>query len=106
MNLKFKNLWNFQRATILLLKTILRMIRFFSPYNRYPELFDTEKDSDVTFLVGMEPDVWRLPAHKFILVQASPVFSAMLKGPMSCKDVKEEVPINDVDPMAFENILR
>lgn len=73
--------------------------------SRHPELFDTEKDSDVTFLVGVEPEIWRLPAHKFILVPASPVFSAMLKGPMS-KDCKEEVPINDIEPIAFENVLR
>ncbi|GAB6028759.1 hypothetical protein CHUAL_004576 [Chamberlinius hualienensis] len=73
---------------------------------RYPELFENEKDSDVTFLVGVEPNIWRLPAHKFVLVAANPVFAAMLKGPMSSKDNKEEVPIDDLDPKAFENVLR
>ena len=42
-----------------------------------------EANSDVVFLVGGEPEVERIPAHSWVLIQASPVFRAMFKGPLS-----------------------
>ena len=35
------------------------------------------------FLVGEEPDVQRIPAHSWILIEKSPVFRAMLTGPLA-----------------------
>ena len=37
----------------------------------------------MVFLVGEEPEVERIPAHSWVLIQASPVFRAMFKGPLS-----------------------
>lgn len=46
-------------------------------------LFDNEENTDVIFLVGEEPDVQRIPAHSWVLVDKSPVFRAMFKGPLA-----------------------
>ena len=35
------------------------------------------------FLVGEEPDVQRIPAHSWVLIEKSPVFRAMLTGPLA-----------------------
>jgi len=43
----------------------------------------SEKNSDVIFLVGEEPDIQRIPAHSWILIKGSPVFRAMFRSPLS-----------------------
>ena len=35
------------------------------------------------FLCGEEPDLQRIPAHSWVLVEKSPVFRAMFKGPLT-----------------------
>ena len=45
--------------------------------------YDSEEHADVIFLVGEEPDVQRIPAHSWVLVDKSPVFRAMFKGPLA-----------------------
>lgn len=67
-------------------------------------MFDNEAESDVTFLVGPEPETWRFPGHRTILADANPVFRAMLQGPLA--DSGPTVAINDIDGRAFELLLR
>lgn len=53
------------------------------PLFRPLALFDNEENTDIIFLVGEEPDVQRIPAHSWVLVEKSPVFRAMFKGPLA-----------------------
>ncbi|XP_054286205.1 BTB/POZ domain-containing protein 2-like [Macrosteles quadrilineatus] len=71
---------------------------------RLDSLFDNEAGSDVTFLVGPEPETWRFPGHRGILSEANPVFRAMLQGPLA--DHGPTVAIQDVDGKAFDLLLR
>lgn len=73
-------------------------------WRRLDSLFDNEAGSDVTFLVGPEPDTWRFPGHRNILSEANPVFRAMLQGPLA--DAGPTVAINDIDGKAFDLLLR
>ena len=45
--------------------------------------YDVEDNTDVIFLCGEEPDLQRIPAHSWVLVDKSPVFRAMFKGPLT-----------------------
>lgn len=90
---------------------------------------EIESGVDVVFLVGREPDVQRIPAHSWILADASPVFRAMFHGstqkhfrvhpgqeapgsnPWSEAQIKEEtgrctIIVSDVDGRAFDILLR
>ena len=49
--------------------------------------YDSEDNTDVIFLVGEDPDIQRIPAHTWILVEKSPVFRAMFKGPLSANSI-------------------
>ncbi|XP_073941128.1 BTB/POZ domain-containing protein 3-like [Choristoneura fumiferana] len=59
--------------------------------------------SDCSFLVASEPQAV-VPAHKLILVMASPVFEAMFYGGMAAEGNKP-IPILDVKPEAFKALL-
>lgn len=72
--------------------------------NRVDSLYDNEIESDVVFLVGREPDVWRIPGHKSILSYANPVFHALFEGPLATQD--NTVVIEDVESRAFDYLLR
>ena len=52
---------------------------------------DSEVNADVIFLVGEEPDVQRIPAHSWILIEKNPVFRAMLTGPLAANTVNASV---------------
>ena len=56
---------------------------------------------DVTFLVGAEREEVR--AHKFMLISRSPVFYAMLDGPLA---EKAAIEIPDIDKDIFMTFLR
>lgn len=43
-------------------------------------LFNREDQSDIIFLVGLEPDVWRFPCHSSVLSPVSPVFESLFCG--------------------------
>jgi hypothetical protein len=60
--------------------------------------------SDVTFLVGEEPEVQSFPAHQLILSLSSPVFDAMFKWQLTFDKI--EIRMNDEDPEAFKAVLR
>lgn len=66
-------------------------------------LYDREDSRDVVFLVGVEPDVWRIPGHKSVLGK-NPVFRAMLEGPLANKEMTTIV-IEDVEGKAFDLLL-
>ncbi|XP_023236402.1 BTB/POZ domain-containing protein 2-like isoform X1 [Centruroides sculpturatus] len=71
--------------------------------------FNSEYKSDVVFMVGKPPNVWRFPAHSFILAPASPLFEAFAKGNFHLSEESEEcwiIDINDVSPDVFQSLLR
>jgi len=61
------------------------------------------QDGEVSFLIGAEPE--SICTKISPLVDRSPVFRAMLEGPLANKS-KHMIKIHDVDPRAFENLLR
>ncbi|KAL0270986.1 UNVERIFIED_CONTAM: hypothetical protein PYX00_008238 [Menopon gallinae] len=71
--------------------------------NRVDSLYDNEVESDVEFLVGKEPEVWRFPGHKQILSKANIVFYSMLLGPLA---MEKTITIEDVDCRAFDYLLK
>ncbi|XP_052128037.1 BTB/POZ domain-containing protein 1-like isoform X1 [Frankliniella occidentalis] len=66
-------------------------------------LLDNEAESDVEFVVGPDGDTWRIPGHRDVLSASSPVFKAMLTGPLA-NDSK--VRVDDIDGRAFYQLLR
>lgn len=72
--------------------------------DRNAVMFNNPLMSDVTFCVGTGNNVKKIPAHKYVLATGSSVFFAMFYGGLS-EDVKE-VEIPDVEPVAFQNLLR
>lgn len=76
-----------------------------SPAGRCAAMFRNELMSDVCFVVGAKQNAYqvKIPAHKFILATASPVFFAMLQGPMA---EKGEIEIVDIDPDSFLAMLK
>lgn len=71
---------------------------------RFSYLFNNEILSDVHFLVGKEPGIQRIPAHKLILTAGSAVFDAMFNGTLATRAPEVELP--DVEPTAFLALLR
>lgn len=76
-------------------------------------LYNQKTLSDVTFVVGKQPDTRTFYAHKFILTMSSPVFEAWfrfsgeltsggLTGPVS---EEKEISLTDEEPEAFKNLL-
>jgi hypothetical protein len=53
--------------------------------------------------IGTEPET--ISTKTDLLIDKSPVFRAMLEGPMS-DNTNQVVRIQDVDPRAFEHLLR
>nr|CAD7432923.1 unnamed protein product [Timema monikensis] len=70
---------------------------------QWDSLFNSEADSDVIFLVGLNSELFRFPGHRDVLAAANPVFRAMLQGTFANEDV---ITINDVDDRAFDKLLR
>ena len=60
--------------------------------------------ADVWFSVGTAPNVQKIPAHKYVLAVGSSVFNAMFYGGLA--DHQEAVELPDVEPAAFQNLLR
>ncbi|KAK1662955.1 hypothetical protein QYE76_051121 [Lolium multiflorum] len=65
------------------------------------KLLQTKEGADVTFEVQGE----EFPAHKFVLAMRSPVFKALLYGPMREKDSNRFV-VDDMQPVIFKVLLR
>ena len=72
--------------------------------DRNAVMFNNPLMSDVTFRVGAGGSVKTFPAHKYVLATGSSVFFAMFYGGLA--DEVKEVEIPDVEPMAFQNLLR
>lgn len=60
--------------------------------------------ADVCFTVGTAPNVQKIPAHKYVLAIGSSVFHAMFYGGLA--DNQDSVELPDVEPAAFQNLLR
>ena len=71
---------------------------------RLAYMFNSEVMADVHFQVGKDPNVQRIPAHKFVLSIGSAVFDAMFNGGMATTSREVELP--DVEPSAFLSLLR
>lgn len=69
---------------------------------RFELMFNSKLYPDVHFLVGKD-DVKRIPGHK-ILTAGSPYFEAMFYGSLATEET--EIPLPDIDPTAFQNVLR
>ena len=70
--------------------------------NQY--MLDNQIDSDVTFLLpGPGESSVTIHAHKYVLVSRSPVFFAMLNGPLAEKN--RRIKITDITPEGFWNLL-
>ena len=72
--------------------------------DRNAVMFNNPLMSDVTFRVGAGGSVKTFPAHKYVLATGSSVFFAMFYGGLA--DEMKEVEIPDVEPVAFQNLLR
>lgn len=64
----------------------------------------TQAIVDITFLIGIEPFTEIFPTKANTLAERSPVFRAMLEGPMA-EDKTRMINIRDVDPRAFEILI-
>ena len=60
--------------------------------------------ADVHFTVGVAPNIQKVPAHKYVLAIGSSVFHAMFYGGLA--DRQDSVELPDVEPAAFQNLLR
>ena len=68
-------------------------------------MLDNQIDNDVTFLLpGPGDSSTVIRAHKYVLVSRSPVFFAMLNGPLAEKN--RQIKITDIAPEGFWNLLR
>uniref|UniRef100_A0AC34G126 BTB domain-containing protein n=1 Tax=Panagrolaimus sp. ES5 TaxID=591445 RepID=A0AC34G126_9BILA len=66
-------------------------------------LFDSKEDADCTFIIHNSKE---LPTHQLILVHQSPVFKAMIKGPMAPKNQRHEITDPQVTFDDFNNFLK
>ena len=60
--------------------------------------------ADVYFTVGTAPNIQKIPAQKYVLAIGSSVFHAMFCGGHA--DHQEFVELPDIEPAAFQNLLR
>ncbi|CAG7784963.1 unnamed protein product [Allacma fusca] len=70
--------------------------------------YGEEAGCDIIFLAGRDDDIWRLPAHKFLLTRENPVFNAMLSPIYLPQETPSPhtIRITDVDGRALDNLLR
>lgn len=74
-----------------------------SECNRY--MLDNQLACDVNFEVGPEGGATEtIPAHKYPLATRSPVFCAMFNGKL--KEMEATIPVVDIDPDTFRDILQ
>ncbi|KAI5717304.1 hypothetical protein M8J77_003556 [Diaphorina citri] len=71
-------------------------------------LLDNELASDVTFLAGVEPEVWRIPGHRRLLADKNSVFEAMFFGALAGNRTEDPgvVHITDVSGRAFDYFIK
>ncbi|OQV16153.1 BTB/POZ domain-containing protein 2 [Hypsibius exemplaris] len=69
-------------------------------------LDNCEALSDVVFVVGRGVIQREIPAHRFMLAMGSPVFETMFYGPTRQFAADSDIPLPDVEPAAFRNLLR
>lgn len=70
-------------------------------------LFNSEEEADIIFNVAVDypKDVWRIPAHSFILSGSSPVFRSLVNLPMDKTSTKQEINVF-CQPELFYSMLR
>eukprot|EP00090_Calanus_glacialis_P010433 TRINITY_DN18816_c0_g1_i1.p1 TRINITY_DN18816_c0_g1~~TRINITY_DN18816_c0_g1_i1.p1 ORF type:complete len:363 (-),score=123.14 TRINITY_DN18816_c0_g1_i1:261-1349(-) len=65
---------------------------------------ETIEQENITFLIGVSPCTEKIPAKPRMLAERSPVFRAMLEGPLA-ENRDRIIVIKDVDPRAFEILI-
>jgi len=71
--------------------------------NRY--MLENQIECDVHFtLLPPGGETMRVGTHKYALISRSPVFYAMLSGPLA--DKNKEIRITDISPQTFWQLLR
>ncbi|CAM0904489.1 unnamed protein product [Alopecurus aequalis] len=80
---------------------ICRLINFYNIGDHLGQLLDSAHGSDVSFIV----DGKKFTAHRAVLAARSPVFKAELFGAMA-EATMSHITLEDVDPAAFEVLLR
>jgi hypothetical protein len=73
-------------------------------------LFNSEELSDIVFIVGMDANTWRIPAHSFVVSGASRVFEEIIASRKignvdQSNDKKPEVAVY-CQPDVFHAMLR
>ncbi len=70
-------------------------------------MYGVEQGCDVIFLVGSsEDEIWRIPAHKHILQNSTPVFRAMFSEHFCNNHTGDIINVSDVDGRAFDDLMR
>ncbi|KAJ8871017.1 hypothetical protein PR048_027320 [Dryococelus australis] len=72
--------------------------------SRLQKLLDEKKWTDIKFLVGVQPNVEIVEAHRVVIAAANPVFEAMSFGGLA--EGKGLVKVPDVSPAAFKVMLQ
>ena len=72
----------------------------------FANLYNNELLCDVHFVVGIEEEKKRIPAHRLILCARSEVFERMLCGPMREGSSDMDIEVPDMDPTSFLAVLR
>lgn len=67
-------------------------------------MFNNPLMADVYFTVGSGSHKQRIAAHQYVLATGSSVFYAMFYGGLA--DKKDDIGLPDVEPTAFQNLLR
>lgn len=60
--------------------------------------------ADVYFTVGGDGNKQKIAGHKYVLATGSSVFYAMFYGGLA--DKQDEIALPDVEPVAFQNLMR
>lgn len=67
-------------------------------------LFNSEEASDIVFIVGVDDNKWRIPAHSFVLSGASRVFERIISESKKVDGQKHEVAVT-CPPDVFHAML-
>ena len=68
-------------------------------------MLEEQLDCDISFVLSSpEGSDVHIQAHRYMVISRSPVFRAMLCGPLKVKE--NHIRVEDIDPQAFKEILR
>ena len=74
--------------------------------NKFGQLLESGKYSDVTFIVDSEDGMVKIAAHRAILASQSEYFDRLLYGEMKEAHPGAEIPLSNISLEAFQILLR